>query len=294
MILAANVGRQLNIDQLESQGLNPATGQDVAVVFGQIVFEAFADISSNPNWMQSNETFLQVMLKVSDPGYKPGKTPAPAPVADGETVSTDKVSPLAYLPQKLFKEIVGLIATNQNTIPVILSDPYQQTLAPDVGHHFDYWRDADAANGKPLTSAQYAAAWLTYLAQQAKEGKPVDATAKPTPEQITAAVDAYMADGNTEGGAAVADGTETGQAPAGTTGSTGSAGAPAPTSQVPAAGSASATSGAAATPTGSAAVTPTSTVPTSPAAGTEATTAAPTTTATSTTTTTTKAPVSNP
>ncbi|MFI5430436.1 cutinase family protein [Rhodococcus sp. P-2] len=294
LILAANVGRQLNIDQLESQGLNPATGQDVAVVFGQIVFEAFADISSNPNWMQSDETFLQVMLKVSDPGYKPGKTPAPAPVADGETVSTDKVSPLAYLPQKLFKEIVGLIATNQNTIPVILSDPYQQTLAPDVGHHFDYWRDADAANGKPLTSAQYAAAWLTYLAQQAKEGKPVDATAKPTPEQITAAVDAYMADGNTEGGAAVADGTETGQAPAGTTGSTGSAGAPAPTSQVPAAGSASATSGAAATPTGSAAVTPTSTVPTSPAAGTEATTAAPTTTATSTTTTTTKAPVSNP
>ena len=172
LILAANVGRQLNIDQLEAQGLNPATGQDVAVVFGQIVFEAFADISSNPNWMQSDETFLQVMLKVSDPEYKPGKTPAPAPVAEGETVSTDKVSPLAYLPQKLFKEIVGLIATNQNTIPVILSDPYQQTLAPDVGHHFDYWRDADAANGKPLTSAEYAAAWLTYLAQQAKEGSP--------------------------------------------------------------------------------------------------------------------------
>eukprot|EP01133_Synstelium_polycarpum_P026416 gene26416-31765_t len=182
LILAANVGRQLNIDQLEAQGLNPATGQDVAVVFGQIVFEAFADISSNPNWMQT----------------------------EGETVSTDKVSPLAYLPQKLFKEIVGLIATNQNTIPVILSDPYQQTLAPDVGHHFDYWRDADAADGKPLTSAEYAAAWLTYLAQQAKEGKPVDTTAKPTPEQISAAVDAYMADGNAEGDAAVAEGTGTG------------------------------------------------------------------------------------
>ena len=263
------------------------------MVFGQIVFEAFADISSNPNWMQSDETFLQVMLKVSDPEYKPGKTPAPAPVAEGETVSTDKVSPLAYLPQKLFKEIVGLIATNQNTIPVILSDPYQQTLAPDVGHHFDYWRDADAANGKPLTSAEYAAAWLTYLAQQAKEGKPVDTTAKPTPEQISAAVDAYMADGNAEGDAAVAEGTGTGQAPAGTTGSTGSAGAPATTSQVPAAGSASVTSGAVATPTGSAAVTPTSTVPTTPVAGTDATTAPPTTTVTSTTTTT-KVPVPNP
>ena len=34
-----------------------------------------------------------------------------------------------------------------------MNDPYGLTLGPDVGHHFDYWRDSDAANGKPLTSA---------------------------------------------------------------------------------------------------------------------------------------------
>ncbi|MFE4502210.1 cutinase family protein [Rhodococcus sp. NPDC056743] len=289
LLLAANVGRQLNIDDLESQGLTPTTGINVAVVFGQIVFEAFNDISSNPDWMQSDETFLQVMLKVSDPDYKPGTTTTVTTVADEDTITAEKVSPLAYLPQKLFKEIVGLIATNQNTIPVIMSDPYQMTLGPDVGHHFDYWRDADAANGKPLTSAQYAAAWLTYLAQQAKDGKPVDTTAKPTAVELAAAVDTYMADDTAEGDVAAAEGTE-GQAPAGTTGSTDSATAPGTSPVAPAAGDASATSGAVATPTES--VVPTtgaavSSAPTSETATSDAA-AATTTPVTSTTTTTTK------
>ena len=92
---------------------------------------------------------------------------------------------MAYLPQKLFKEIVGLIATNQNTIPVVMNDPYGLTLGPDVGHHF---RPTGVirmpANGKPLTSAEYAAAWLTYLAKQAQDGKPVDSSAKPTAEEM--------------------------------------------------------------------------------------------------------------
>ncbi|MCJ0905749.1 cutinase family protein [Rhodococcus sp. ARC_M6] len=301
LILAANVGRQLNVDQLESQGLTPTTGQDVAVVFSGIMFKAFNDISSQPDWMQSDETFMDVLLKVSTPGYKPGTTDTVTPVAEDGTISAEKVSPLAYLPQKLFKEIVGLIATNQNTIPVIMSDPYQMTLAPGVGHHFDYWTDADAANGKPLTSAQYSAAWLTYLAQQAQEGKPVDTTVKPTPEQLAAAVDLYMANGGGEAGATDGNGTTTdttsgsGQAPSGTTGSTESSGAAATPSQAPAAGSASATSSAVASPTGSVAPTSSAAVtsaPTSQAAQSDAAVTPTTTTTTTTTgaTTTTKAP----
>lgn len=184
--LAVNVGRQLNVDQLEREGLTPATGQDVAVVLGRIALAAFADIQSQPNWMQSDETFLQVLLRVSDPAYKPGQTPkAPAPA---DSISTGEMSPLAYLPQKVLNEIVGLIVTNQNTIPVILSDPYQQTLGPNhTGHHFDYWKDADPANGKPLTSAEYAAAWLTHLAQQAQAGKQVDPTSQPEAADLAAA-----------------------------------------------------------------------------------------------------------
>ena len=297
LILAANVGRQLNVDQLESQGLTPTTGQDVAVVFSGIMFKAFNDISSQPNWMQSDETFMDVLLKVSTPGYKPGTTDTVTPVAKAGSISAENVSPLAYLPQKLFKEIVGLIATNQNTIPVIMSDPYQMTLAPGVGHHFDYWTDADAANGKQLTSAQYSAAWLTYLAQQAQEGKPVDTTVKPTPEQLAAAVDLYMANGGGEGGATGGNGTttdttsESGQAPSGTTGSTESSGAAATPPQAPAAGSASATSSAAASPTGSVAPTSSAAVtsaPTSQAASSDA--AVTSTTGATTTTTTTKPP----
>lgn len=289
LLLAANVGRQLNIDDLESQGLTPTTGINVAVVLGQIVFEAFNDISSDPDWMKGDETFLQVMLKVSDPDYKPGTATTVTTVADEDSITAEKVSPLAYLPQKLFKEIVGLIATNQNTIPVIMSDPYQMTLGPDVGHHFDYWRDADAANGKPLTSAQYAAAWLTYLAQQAKDGKPVDTTAKPTAVELAAAVDAYMADDAAEGDVA-AKGTDN-QAPAGTTGSTDSATAPGTSPDAPVAGSVSETSGAVATPSESVVPTTGAAVSSAPTSETASSSAAVTTTTTVTsTTTTTKAP----
>ncbi|MFG3616457.1 cutinase family protein [Nocardia sp. NPDC047654] len=183
--LVVNVGRQLNVDALERDGLTPATGQDVAVVLGRIALAAFADIQSQPNWMQSDETFLQVLLRVSDPAYKPGEQPK-AP-AKADAIAADDMSPLAYLPQKVFNEIIGLIVTNQNTIPVIMSDPYNLTLGPNhTGHHFDYWDDADPDAGKPLTSAEYAAAWLTHLAKQAQAGKQVDTTSKPQEADLAA------------------------------------------------------------------------------------------------------------
>lgn len=220
--LVINVGRQLNVDALEGEGLTPATGQDVAVALSQVAFKAFADIQSQPNWMQSDETFLDVLLKVSTPGYQPAANPtAPAapsevsaevPAEDG-SISTDEMSPLAYLPQKVLNEIVGLIMTNQNTIPVVMSDPYQLTLGPNAtGHHFDYWRNANAGNGKPLTSAEYAAAWLTHLAKQAQAGEPVNTAAKPEPEDFAAAVEAASTDPNapaTEPAVVVAESTKT-------------------------------------------------------------------------------------
>ncbi|WP_280468819.1 cutinase family protein [Nocardia cyriacigeorgica] len=187
--LAVNVGRQLNIDDLEREGLTPATGQDVAVVLGRIAMTAFADIASQPNWMASDETFLEVLLRVSDPEYKPGEAPKEPVQAD--VIAADQMSPLAYLPQKILNEIVGLIVTNQNTIPVILSDPYKQTLGPDhTGHHFDYWDDADPENGRPMTSAEYAAAWITHLAKQAQAGEKVDTKSKPTEADLAAAYEA--------------------------------------------------------------------------------------------------------
>lgn len=189
--LAANVGRQINVDGLQNNGLTPATGQDVATTLAKIGFNAFQYIASQPNWMASNETLLQVLIKVSDPEYKPGQqTTDPAPA---QNISSNQLLPLAYLPQKVFNEIVGDIVTNQNTIPVLLSDPYQLTLGPNgTGHHFDYWRDSNAADGKPLTSAQYAAAWLTHLAQQAQSGQKVDPTS-PVQAQDVVAVDKAVA-----------------------------------------------------------------------------------------------------
>ncbi|MBH0778588.1 cutinase family protein [Nocardia bovistercoris] len=183
--LVVNVARQLNVDALERDGLTPATGQDVAVTLGKIALTAFADIQSQDNWMASDETFLEVLLRVSDPNYKPGAPKQEAAKAD--SIAKDDMSPLAYLPQKVFNEIIGLIVTNQNTIPVVMSDPYQLTLGPNhSGHHFDYWEDSDPANGKPTTSAEYAAAWLTHLAKQAQAGEPVDKSAKPNQTDMAA------------------------------------------------------------------------------------------------------------
>ncbi|GGG22732.1 hypothetical protein GCM10007304_40660 [Rhodococcoides trifolii] len=173
--LLANVGRQVNVDAFEREGLTPATAADVATVIGRVAFFALNDIASQPNWLASDETFLDVLIKVSEPGYDPSKA-ATTPVSKSDTtapIDSDKASNLAYLPSKLFKEVVGLITDNQNTVPVLMNDPYGLTLGPGVGHHFDYWRDADLANGKPLTSAQYAAAWLTQLAKDAQAKKPI-------------------------------------------------------------------------------------------------------------------------
>lgn len=173
--LAANVGRQVNADALQNENLTPATGADLALALGRIAVNAFRDIASQPNWMQSNETFLEVLIKVSEPTYKPGVPTTPVAKVDGEQqpIESDQMIDLVYLPQKIFREITGFIASNVNTVPVIMNDPYGLTLGPGSGHHFDYWRDADAANGKPLTSVQYAAAWLTQLAEQANRGEPV-------------------------------------------------------------------------------------------------------------------------
>ncbi|MFD9662780.1 cutinase family protein [Rhodococcus sp. NPDC059968] len=184
--LAINVGRQLNVDSLQKDGLTPATGQDLAVVLGQVALAAFADIQSQDNWMQSDETFLDVLVKVSDPAYKPDTVAAQSDTSAGP-ISSNQAVDLVYLPAKVRNEIIGFIADNQNTIQVAMSDPYQQTLGEGTGHHFDYWRDANAGSGKPLTSAQYAAAWLTHLAQEAEKGEARAAAAEPSTAKLAAA-----------------------------------------------------------------------------------------------------------
>lgn len=184
--LAINVGRQLNVDSLQKDGLTPATGQDLAVVLGQLALAAFADIQSQDNWMQSDETFLDVLVKVSDPAYKPDTAAARSDTSAGP-ISSNQAVDLVYLPAKVRNEIIGFIADNQNTIQVAMSDPYQQTLGEGTGHHFDYWRDANAGSGKPLTSAQYAAAWLTHLAQEAEKGEARTAAAEPSTAKLAAA-----------------------------------------------------------------------------------------------------------
>ncbi|AHD20458.1 cutinase [Rhodococcus pyridinivorans SB3094] len=187
--LLANVGRQVNGDALEREGLTPATGADLAQVIGRVALLALADISANPDWMRSDETFLEVLIKVSDPSYDPATARPTTPVAadaDEDATGEDaaetpipakRLSNLAYLPEKIVKEVVGFIRSNENTLAVVLADPYDQTFGYNeetrdhYGHHFDYWDDID---GKGTSTAAYAAAWLEHLAREAKEGNKID------------------------------------------------------------------------------------------------------------------------
>ena len=197
--LAVNVGRQLNIDSMQAHGLTPETALSTAEVLSGVALAALADISTQDDWMRSDETFLDVLIKVSDPAYVPNTDDAQTVAATDPTVvdrpiPANALANLAYLPEKLFKEVVGFIEDNENTLQVVLSDPYQQTLGPDTGHHFDYWRDEDPANGKELSSAEYAAQWLTHLAEQAKNGQTVPTDVDPSTARLVDAEDAATSD----------------------------------------------------------------------------------------------------
>ncbi|MCX5045634.1 cutinase family protein [Aldersonia sp. NBC_00410] len=167
--LAVNVARQVNVDSLQKDGLTVANGPQVAAVIGRIALAALNEIATQDDWMKSDQTFLDVLIKVSDPYYEPKAT-----ATAGELVqfTTGELLNVAYLPKKMANEVIGAIEDNKNTIAVVQSDPYNLTLGPDTGHHFDYWHDTNAADGKNMTSAQYAATWLTQLAEQAQNGQP--------------------------------------------------------------------------------------------------------------------------
>lgn len=201
--LLVNLGRQVNGDAIEREGLTPATGADLAQVIGRVALLALADISADENWMRSDETFLDVLIKVSEPGYVP-EAPKTTPVAaDGsEPIPADRLANLAYLPEKLLKEVIGFVRSNQNTLAVIMSDPYDQTFGYNeetrdhYGHHFDYWDDD--IDGEGTSTVEYAAAWLNHLAEQAKQGKPVSSDAEAKAMRMMAAAEAAEASEATE------------------------------------------------------------------------------------------------
>lgn len=163
--LAVNVGRQMDVDAYQRDGVTVPTALDMAGVIGRISLLAFAEIGSQENWMASDQTFLDVLVKVSAPDYQPA-----TPIEDvrPDVILFNQLQNISYLPKKVRDEVVGFVEDNQNTIPVAMSDPYEQTLGQD-GKHFDYWSDADPANGQPVSSAQYAADWLTQLAKEADD-----------------------------------------------------------------------------------------------------------------------------
>lgn len=218
--LLVNVGRQVNGDALEREGLTPATGADLAQVVGRVALLALADIDANENWMRSDETFLDVLIKVSDPAYDPAAVAVTPVAADGtEPIPADRLANLAYLPEKLLKEVVGFVTSNQNTLAVILSDPYDQTFGYNeetrdhYGHHFDYWDDD--VDGKGTTTVEYAAAWLNHLAEQAKQGKPVSKDAEAKAVRMMAAAEASETS-ETSATTETSETTPTSETPAGT------------------------------------------------------------------------------
>ncbi|EOM74840.1 hypothetical protein Rrhod_3830 [Rhodococcus rhodnii LMG 5362] len=161
-----NIGTALEIESLQTDGPTLDHAGEFARILTRTVVLAFADIRSQPAWLTTDKSFLDVLVKVSAPTYVPSEPPAPS-----VEPTLGRLASLTHLPRKTAEEIIGFVLDNRGLLDVVRSDPYDTTFAPDGGMHFDYWNDD---TDKPHTSIDYAAAWLAHLGRQVAQGRTVD------------------------------------------------------------------------------------------------------------------------
>ncbi len=159
--LVVNLALQMHIDSIEFYGPTPDTAAEFTHVLTRAFGAAFDEFAAQPNWLATDETFLDVLVTVSDPAYVAREYPERTPAE-----SAARVASIVHLPRKLLLEVSGLVLDNRGTIDFLMTDAYEQTFAPITGHHFDYWHDAEPDAGR-TSSVDYAAAWLAHLAAQA-------------------------------------------------------------------------------------------------------------------------------
>ncbi|OZC51432.1 cutinase [Rhodococcus sp. WWJCD1] len=155
------------LGQMRLTLLNPVqTVSDFARTVASIATRAIVDIATNKSWLESDETLLQVLVKVSDRQYQVDDAQAAAALSPDQLLADLNwaLGPGAEtVKAKLRAEGEGLVENNKGIVDVVLG-PY---LAIGFLQHLSYWYN-DPNDGYEWESEKMVA-WVTDLARTERE-----------------------------------------------------------------------------------------------------------------------------
>ncbi|WP_037104877.1 cutinase family protein [Rhodococcoides fascians] len=167
------------LGQMRLTILNPLqTVADFARAVSSIATRAIVDIATNKDWLESDETLLEVLLKVSDQLYEVDEQKAWEQLTPDQLLAdlnwalgpgADKVR------EKLRQEGEGLVENNKGIVDVVVG-PY---IFIGFLQHLLYWNN-NPGDGREWESEKIVA-WVTDLAQTERERKNTD-DAPPAPD----------------------------------------------------------------------------------------------------------------
>ncbi len=157
------------LGQMRLTVLNPVqTVSDFGRTVSSIAARAIVDIATNPNWIESDETLLEVLLKVSDQLYEVDEQKAWAQLTPDQLLADLNwaMGPGAETVQKKLRaEGEGLVENNKGIVDVIVG-PY---IFIGFLQHLLYWNN-NPNDGREWESEKIVA-WVTELAQEERERK---------------------------------------------------------------------------------------------------------------------------
>lgn len=166
------------LGQMRITLLNPVqTIADFARTVSSIATRAIIDIATNKNWAESDETLLEVLLKVSDQTYKVDEQKAWDKLTPDQLLADLNwaIGPGAdTVKAKLRAEGEGLVENNKGIVDVVVA-PY---IFIGFLQHLLYWNN-NPNDGRDWESEKIVA-WVTDLAEKERQDKATD-TAPPAP-----------------------------------------------------------------------------------------------------------------
>ncbi len=174
------------VSQMRMTLLNPVqTVADFARAVSTIATRAIIDIATNKTWLESDETLLQVLVKVADVNYTVADQAAADALTPDQLLADLNwaLGPGAETVEaKLRAEGEGLVENNKGIVDVVLG-PY---LLIGFLQHLSYWNN-DPNDGYEWESEKVVA-WVTDLArtEREKENAPQTSTAETSVPQTAA------------------------------------------------------------------------------------------------------------
>lgn len=160
------------LGQMRLTVLNPLqTVSDFARTVSSIATRSIIDIATNKDWLESDETLLEVLLKVSDQTYQVDERGAVDKLAPEQLLADLNwaMGPGAETVRaKLRAEGEGLVENNKGIVDVVI-EPY---IFIGFLQHLLYWNN-NPGDGREWESEKIVA-WVTDLAQAERDKKNAD------------------------------------------------------------------------------------------------------------------------